>query len=406
MKKLMLTILTMALFWTVPFSVHADLFTPTVDSKAALVVDVQTGQVLADKNGSQRLPIASLSKLLTVYLVEKAIQDGRLTMTTPVKIPANIATFSQNSAVANVPLQANQTYTVKDLLNATLLPSANGAALALGYAVAGNEATFQQQMSDQLTAWGIKNVPIYSASGLSNADMGVFATKNAPAKAENRLSAREIAIVAQHLIKEFPSITAITRQSTAVFVGQTINNVNPLLSEKNSRWLGLKTGSTPYDGYNFVGLTTLAKRQVLTVVLNNKNFDDTFTDTQQLYAQTTAKVTLKTLAKGTLAQDEPTVLRAKTGKMAVATNQVTSLFVPKNQTSKFTLTDFKAQSFKLPAAKATVVGHMAVQASGVTADYLGAQPKVEMVTAKKVAAANWFVRTWRQLFEKNQYDLP
>lgn len=61
-------------------SASAATVTPKVDAQSAVVADVQTGQVLADKNGNERMPIASISKLLTVYLVEQAIKEGRLSM--------------------------------------------------------------------------------------------------------------------------------------------------------------------------------------------------------------------------------------------------------------------------------------------------------------------------------------
>ncbi|MFR6559018.1 MAG: serine hydrolase, partial [Weissella confusa] len=104
-------LMTVVLAFGVATPSYAAIVTPTVDAQAAAVVDVQTGQVLADKNGNKRIPIASISKLLTVYLVERAIEAGKLTMDTPVSVPASIVAISTEPGLANVPLSTERTYT-------------------------------------------------------------------------------------------------------------------------------------------------------------------------------------------------------------------------------------------------------------------------------------------------------
>ena len=120
-------------------SASAATVTPKVDAQSAVVADVQTGQVLADKNGNERMPIASISKLLTVYLVEQAIKEGRLSMQSQIKVPASIVAISNEPALANVPLSTERAYTIQELMEMALIKSANAAALALGYAVSGTD---------------------------------------------------------------------------------------------------------------------------------------------------------------------------------------------------------------------------------------------------------------------------
>jgi D-alanyl-D-alanine carboxypeptidase (penicillin-binding protein 5/6) len=387
-------------------AVQAAVVTPQVRSEAAVVVDVQTGQVLADQHGDERLPIASLTKLLTVYLVEKAIAEGRLSRDGKVTISADIAAFSRDQSVANVPLTAGKNYTVHELMTATLLPSANGAALALAEAVAGDQTTFYRMMQQQLAAWDVRYAHIYSANGLSNQDLGRFRDKHSAAKAENVLSAREVAIVAQRLVKDYPDVIAITRQTKAQFAGETIHNSNQLLGEKGSTFVGLKTGLTPYDGANFVGLTTLQKRQVITVVLNTSDMTSAFSETKRLLQQVDQVVTTKTMPKKTTVKQPIHLLsaRSKNGEVQLRTTQDQTRFVRKDEPKLTVTTTHVLNDVQAPISQNAVIAQGIVSSQDEEVDdYLRRPPAVDLHADKTIERTNFVTKWWRQLFFGEAY---
>ena len=134
-------------------------------AKGAIAVDANTGKVLYEKNADQPLAVGSISKLLTAYLVYESISEGKLSWQTPVKISDYSYQLTQKEDVANVPLEKSE-YTVKELLEASLISNANSPAISLAEAISGSEPKFVDKMRDKLKSWGIENAKIVNATGL------------------------------------------------------------------------------------------------------------------------------------------------------------------------------------------------------------------------------------------------
>lgn len=385
---------------------QAAAITPTSAAPAEITVDVNSGQVIASKNDQERFPIASVSKLIVIYLVEQAIQSGQFTHTTKVKVPAKIAAFSQDSGVANVELSAERTYTIEQLESAALVASANGAAMALADQVCGSQDKFYQVANQLLTSWGIKNANIISASGLSENDMGSFRNQKLDASLENKLSAREVAMIAWHLVRDYPQIFKLTNQKEAEFPkpdnsNQTMKNTNELLWSSKYQFKGLKTGTTVHDGQNVVGYTQLDKIPVLTVVLNaaeGQNFTETENMLDQIKNQTNlVKVT---------ARQQIYIKNAKNkqGLVELEPQKAITVFAKERQLA--TKQTFKVNSEQ---AEAPFNRHQWLATQRVLFknealnDYLGEQPSLRYQTVNKVKVANPIVMIFRPVvawFEK------
>ncbi|GEO69516.1 D-alanyl-D-alanine carboxypeptidase family protein [Levilactobacillus acidifarinae] len=221
-----------------------------VPARAAYVMDAQSGQVLYQQNANKRYPIASLSKLLTVYLTVKAIDQGKIKWTDQVPIDHNLIRLSHNSVFSSLRMKSSDQFTVKELVVAAMVASSNSAASALGNYVAGNNAAFIQQMNQQCADWGI-NAHFISSSGLDNSDLKSYGYRlpGTGASEENLVSAKAISIVAQHLLQADPEITQIASKTEATVNGTTIYNENSCLPgksqyKKESQIDGLKTGYT------------------------------------------------------------------------------------------------------------------------------------------------------------------
>lgn len=406
MKKYLLTIATLiGCATTIGYGSVADaaIVKPEVTAKAAITVDVQTGQVISAKNDKQRLPIASVSKLIAIYLTERDIAEGKLNPNQAVHVSEKIASFSQDTSVANVPMSANRTYTVRQLETAALLPSSNAAAMALTNLVAGSKSEYYQQVEQLLASWGIKNVQFYSASGLRVGDLGAFRQKNLAANLENKLSARETAIVAEHLVKAYPHILQITSEQAATFPGITggtvdMQSTDKLLAAPNPYQVqGLKTGTTAYNGVNFVGYSTVHGRPIISVVLNSttgNNFYDTTSLLEQIDSETHV-VSFK--PKTSLMVRNAAV---KEGNVKLVAKHAQSVFVTEQQVKVPTLASKPKEISKTsaPLKKNQTVEKQAVRFKDRELnDHLGKVKAIEYAPKHQVYKTNFLVVWYRAI---------
>lgn len=126
-----------------------------LQAKSAIAIDLKSGQVLYAKNADKKLPVASMSKLITIYLTLDAIHNKKLSWNQKVKPTKQIVKISNNPEYSGVPLKLNHGYTIKQLYEATLIQSANGPAMLLGQAISGSQQVFVKKMRKQLVSWNI-----------------------------------------------------------------------------------------------------------------------------------------------------------------------------------------------------------------------------------------------------------
>lgn len=418
-KQMMAGLMAAGVLASVGTSASAALVDPGLQStKAGVVVDAQTGQVIADQNGTERLPIASTTKLITMYMVKEAIKSGKISLSQKVKVPEDIAAFSQDLSVANTPMTAEKTYTVLQLIDAMMVPSSNGAALLLANLLGGSQAKFEKMMEAKLESWGIAGVKIYSPSGLTNGDMKKFKDASAEDDVENEMSARELAVVARRLVVDFPDVLKTAQQMTVEFPAvsggtETMNNTNELLGNEtfDLNWLGLKTGTTPNAGGNFVGVTKIQGRPVVSVVLNSGDNADAaakFNATLTMVKKADDAVKVQKVASGFKpAKNTVSVLTAKDGKVSYKTKGTASFFVPAGESATTKAVNVKlSKKVTAPLKQNEKLGTAQLESSFAAAnDWLTGAPEVELVSVSEEARANWFATTWRGMFGKSNYDI-
>ncbi|MFN3615643.1 MAG: D-alanyl-D-alanine carboxypeptidase family protein, partial [Rubrimonas sp.] len=200
---------------------------------AELVMDARTGEVLHQRDADVRLHPASLTKMMTLYLVFEAVQQGRLSLDQRVRV-------SQAAAAqppSKIGFRPGQTAMVRDLIRAAAVRSANDAAVVLAEAVSGSEARFAELMTQRARQLGMTNTTFRNASGLT---------------AQGHLStARDMAVLGRRLFHDYPQYyNLFGRRSTEAF-GRNITNTNRLLGEYRGAD-GIKTGFTRAAGFNLV----------------------------------------------------------------------------------------------------------------------------------------------------------
>lgn len=228
----------------------------SMSGQAILAVDLETQATLYEKNATNRVPIASLTKLMTAALVLKETD------------PNAVVTVSANAAGATgsrMGLYTGEQITVRNLLYGLLIESGNDAALALAEYNAGSESAFVEKMNAMADKLGLEDTHYKNSNGLDNT--GAYS------------SARDLAVLTTHLLKD-ESIREIVNQSKITVNSETgdeheLINTNILLGQLGIK--GFKTGKTPYAGECLISLAENPEgHEILTVVLGSgSRFADT-----------------------------------------------------------------------------------------------------------------------------------
>ena len=405
MKKLFLTLITLFLFGSAT-TVSAQDF--DVAAKHAIAVEVNSGKILYEKDATQPVEIASISKILTVYLVYEALEQGKISLSTPVEISDYPYQLTTNSEASNVPMEARN-YTVEELLEATLVSSANSAAIALAEKIAGSEKDFVDMMKAKLLEWGIQDATLVNTTGLNNETLGANIYPGSKKDDENKLSAYDVAIVARNLILKYPQVLEITKKPSSTFAGMTINSTNYMLEGMpayRGGIDGLKTGTTDKAGASFVGTTVEKGMRIITVVLNADQQDTNpyarFTATSALLDYISANFALKTVVqKGEAYNDSKvTVLDGKEDNVtAVAKSDISIVQRIGSGTTPALQFTPKSTSEMAPLEEGKVVGTLTYDDQDLVGQgYLTSdKPSFEMVSEKKVEKA-FFLKVWWNQF--------
>ena len=342
---------------------------PAIAAKAYLLVDVLSGQTLAAQNADERREPASLTKLMTAYLVFRALKEREL-------VPSQMVTVSTRAWRAEgsrMFIDPKKAVSVDELLRGEIVQSGNDAAIALAEAVAGSEEAFVERMNREAARLGMKNTRFVNATGLPS-----------PQQAS---TAADLARVASALIRDFPEYYPLYSLKEYRYNNITQPNRNRLL------WTdpfvdGIKTGYTDAAGYCLIASAKRGPRRLLSVVLGASsdaartsesqkllNYGFQFYDTVELYQNGEAVSTLRVW---------------KGAANAVPAGFVADQYVtlPKGQAQKLKLTLEAIEPLVAPVTRGQRVGVVKVTLEGKP---LGEFP---LLALDDVAPASIFGRMW------------
>lgn len=418
MKKAInpLYLITMTLlfcvFSTVPLWADETQNNFSIDAKAAIAVDADTGKIFYAQDSTTPMPIASITKVLSVYVVYDQIKNEQLNLLDQVVISPELAELSTKPDLSNVALVANQAYSVESLIHASLIQSANAAVMALGEKVAGNQEQFVNMMRQKAESLGITDAKIISVSGLNNRDLGDFRYPGTGDDEENEMSAEDVAIITKHFIEDYPEVLNITSTVQESFGENTAqpstmknwNQLLPGLPLQKEGVVGLKTGTTDLAGACFVGVIRQNMRQVITVVLhaNNQANDSNarFIETSKLmdYALNQwQEITLSATDLTNAIQSKLAVLDGKQATVSLKVNDPYKLWVPvqfDNNQLKYE-EQLDVQSIQAPVQMNREVGTLTINNPADNYGYLpNSQTQesiIRIVTANHVEKENFFI---------------
>lgn len=218
---------------------------------STLVINAHTGDVLYSYEPDLPFPPASLTKMMTLYMVFDAFVDGRLQPNDPL----TVTTYAASQPASRLGLKRGMTITVNDAVLALITKSANDAAVVLAEAISGEESDFARAMTRQAQKLGMNDTVFRNASGLYEA--GQLTT------------ARDLGILAMALLNNHPAYYRHFATQSFSWNGRNYANHNPLLGSYEGAD-GIKTGYVSQSGYNLVGSAERAGQRVIAVVLGSK----------------------------------------------------------------------------------------------------------------------------------------
>ena len=337
-------------------------------------------------------------------MVYKAVDQGDLKWNSKVDISDYPFELTVSAGVSNIPLDARK-YTVKQLLDATLISSANSASIALAEEIGGTESKFVDMMKAQLKDWGITDAKIVNASGLNNSYLGDNIYPGSKSDEENTMSAKDVAIIAQHVVKEYPEILDITKKTEADFDGvNKLKTFNYMLKGQPSYRKGvdgLKTGTTDLAGASFVAHSNESGMSIITVILNADNTDTDdyarFTATNDLLNYVVYHWESKTIAKKgqAIGKSQASVLDGKSKQVTAVAKSDFNIIqkIDANNSKHIKVTTNQVQAPVKPGDK---VGTATFEDKSLVGEgYLPNQgmPSMELVAGKEVKKS-FFLKVW------------
>ena len=242
----------------------------------AILIDADSGKVLYEENSDKPLGIASMTKMMTEYLMFEALDDGTITWDQEYKVTEYTYKVSQDRRLSNVPLRRDGSYTIRELYEAVAIYSANAATIAIAESIAGSEEEFVHLMNEKAEELGLTDYKFVNCTGLNNSDLQGMHPSEFGEKDENVMPARSVAKLAYHLLKEYPEVLETTKIAKKTFregTDDAIDMVNwnfmlPGLVYEYEGIDGLKTGTTEFAGHCFTGTAVRDGRRVIAVVMN------------------------------------------------------------------------------------------------------------------------------------------
>jgi serine-type D-Ala-D-Ala carboxypeptidase (penicillin-binding protein 5/6) len=375
MFRPLLSLAVIAVFATLPCQGQARADTPiptapTVDSRAYIVVDYRTGKVLASQEAVARLEPASLTKLMTAYIVFQELAGGKLKLDEPV-IVSEHAWRSEGSRTF---IELGKPVSVELLILGMIVQSGNDATIALAERIAGTEQTFVQMMNANAKLLGMAGTHFENSSGLPSP--------------QHYTTARDMSLLAVAMIRDFPQFYKYYSVREFEHNGIKQQNRNGLL-ERDPTVDGLKTGHTDSAGYCLVTSALRDGMRLVSVVLGSSSMKGRENASAALLNYGFTFYDTKLVVKGGTKLASTRVWKAVESPIDVGVKDDVYITLPRGQSSDIKTTVDLQPRLIAPLARDSTVGQLRVFAGTQTFATLPVHP------LKNLAAGGW----WRRLID-------
>lgn len=321
-----------------------DAFQTTV--RNAILFDVGTESVLFEKAADEPQPPASLAKLMTMAVIFEEMRQGRLAPDQEIVISQDAwRRGGAPSRTSSMYAAVNSRVKVQDLLRGAIVQSGNDAAIALAEAVSGTEPNFIDVMNRRAGAIGLRHSVFRNATGLPDP--------------EQRMTARDVARLADHIIRTYPEHYPIYAEREFTWGGIRQQNRNPLLGTYPGAD-GLKTGYIEEAGFNLAGSAVQNGQRLIVVVMGARSLQERSNEARKLLDWGFRSFELRDLFREDEVLGEVQVYGGSQGSVAVTARRLVRLLLPRGQSDRVTAQIVYRGPVHAPVAAGTELGRLRV----------------------------------------------
>ncbi|WP_397431711.1 serine hydrolase [Planococcus sp. CPCC 101016] len=389
-------------------------------AEAAILVDAETGKILYEKNAEKPLGVASMTKMMTEYLLFEAIEEGRITWDQEYEVTDYTYRISQDMRLSNVPLREDGAYTIKELYEAMAIFSANAATIGIAETIAGTESEFVRLMNKKAEEMGLEETTFVNSTGLSNSSLMGMHPEGTDEADENIMTARSVAKMTKILLDDYPEVLETTKIPVMNFREGTAdetrmenwNSMLPGLIYEYEGVDGLKTGSTDFAGYSFAGTAKREDTRFIAVVMgavDNEgagSYKARFDATRALFDFGFGQFTKEEIIPAGYQVEGQETLAVEKGveeEVAIAVKEPVTMMIRTADKELYQpellLDESVVENGKLEAGieKDLVVGKLQLtKADGTEYGFLnGSTNEIEVATIEAVERANWLSLSMR-----------
>ena len=341
-------------------------------AKNAILMDYETGAYLFTKNHQEMIAPASMSKLMTVYVLLSKIKDGEVSLDDKYTVSENAwRKGGAASGGSTMFLKIGQEVKVEDLLKGILIQSGNDACIVVAENLAGSEEEFASMMNETAEKIGLENAHFVNATGLPHP--------------EHKISVEDLAILARHIIKEFPEFYHLFSEKEFTFNGIRQGNRNPLLySLKGAD--GLKTGHTSEAGFCLTGTAVRNDRRLIEVMTGLESNKQRSEETESLMTWGFANFdNYKFFTKNQIMAEVPVWYGTSKSVAAIVPEEVIKT-IKKSAKSKYGAKMIYDEPLKAPILQGDKIGELFITYNDEIVD------KIPLVAKENVAKIGPFSR--------------
>lgn len=331
--------------------------------------DFESQSVLIEHNADKRLEPASITKLMTAYVVYTALARGDITLDSEFVVSEN----ARQAVGSRMFLERGSKVSVRDLLSGLVIQSGNDAAIALAEGIAGSEAAFVEQMNVEAKLLGLTGTHYQNASGLPMED--------------HYTTAKDIALLSSHIIKDFPDYYKTYQEKEYTWNNIRQHNRNRLLFIDNSVD-GLKTGHTESAGYCLAASAKRGDTRLISVVLGAANDKSRTTESKRLLDYGFDNFIKVRLYEPNQEIAQQAVQYGKSETVAITVNTPLELFIEKSQADKVKVNLVFNDTLVAPIVKNQPLGEIVVSIDDKT---IKSQP---VVALNHVEELGFFKKLW------------
>ena len=347
---------------------------PQVSAKAYFLVDARSGTVLAEHNADMPLPPASLTKMMTSYVLAKEITEGRVSESDMVTVSENA--WSQNPLFQGSSLmwiEPGMDVSIEDLQRGIIISSGNDATVAVAEHLAGSEAVFAEMMNTNAEKLGMVDTYYLNSHGLPHP--------------EHVTTARDLAILAKAMINDHPQQYAIYKEREFTYNDIKQYNRNTLMSE-DPTVDGLKTGHTEAAGYCLVASAERRGMRLISVVMGTSSKNVRKNETRSLLNYGFRFYETSTLFEPMTELEKPRIWKGQQDYVPVGLLDETVLTLPRGKKKNLVTTVEVNDELLAPIARGDAVGTITLTLDGETVFH------APVVVLETVEPGGFFARLW------------